>query len=67
MKLSKIRWYSTVEGEGTAGATCSLVLGDNGEGVEVERRSWRRSGSGKNGGRRGTRDILRLMELRLRY
>ena len=62
MKLSKTRWYSTVEGERSAGATCSLVSG-----VDVELRMWRMSGSGKNGGRRGTRDILRLMELRLRY
>ena len=67
MKLSKTRWYPTVDGERTAGATCLLVLGDDGEGVEVELGSWRRSGSGKKGGRRGTRDILRLVESRLRY
>ena len=67
MKLSKIRRYSTVEGQRTAGDTCLLVLGDNGEGVELELGSWRRSGSGENGGRRGIRDILRLEELGLRY
>ena len=62
MKLSKTRWYSTVEGEQLAGATCSLVSG-----VDVELRTWRMSGSGKNGGRRGTRDVTRLVELNLRY